>query len=338
MQTPLAFESLFLSEIGLFRFRVAAAVAKPCEAVGRAFRAEGRPGPPGNERPPARSKRGRWHLIGRLELVLERYLLFGRLSYPVHLQFFVQFASQAVQCHHLRQPGFHPSRTPHAFFPAALAALPDRQRSLESRGEIVAAKQIDGFLPVLNPTALHHHRPAHGGLEPGSCLHHRVFHFSWSPSLFFFRRLSSVLRNRYESLPVSIMCAWSVRRSSMALHKRAFGNTVVHSENGRFVVTITDAFSDLPAMTWNNISAPASARATYPISSMTSSSYRVQRAVTRLSSLVCRASTSSLTISAAVVKRTRLRCRHAATARPMAKCVFPVPASPRSKTGSVRPM
>src|SRR6267143_1298061 len=95
----------------------------------------------------------------------------------------------------------------------------------------------------------------------------------------------------------------------MALHNRAFGNTVVHSENGRFVVMITAAFSALPAITWNSISAPASARATYPISSITNSSYRVQRAVTRLSSLLCLASTSSLTISAAVVKRTRFRCR-----------------------------
>src|SRR6266446_6795571 len=79
----------------------------------------------------------------------------------------------------------------------------------------------------------------------------------------------------------------------MALHNRAFGNTVVHSENGRFVVMITAAFSALPAITWNSISAPASARATYPISSITNSSYRVQRAVTRLSSLFCLASTSS---------------------------------------------
>jgi hypothetical protein len=31
-----------------------------------------------------------------------------------------------------------------------------------------------------------------------------------------------------------MMWAWSVNRSSIALHKRAFGNFVVHSENGRF--------------------------------------------------------------------------------------------------------
>ena len=31
-----------------------------------------------------------------------------------------------------------------------------------------------------------------------------------------------------------MMCAWSVNRSNMALHNLAFGNIVVHSENGRF--------------------------------------------------------------------------------------------------------
>ena len=39
-------------------------------------------------------------------------------------------------------------------------------------------------------------------------------------------------------MPVSIMCARSVIGSSNALHKRGLGNTCVHSENGRFVVTI----------------------------------------------------------------------------------------------------
>jgi hypothetical protein len=46
-----------------------------------------------------------------------------------------------------------------------------------------------------------------------------------------------------------MMCAWSVSRSSIALHSRALGNFVVHSENGRFVVTITAARSARPAMT-----------------------------------------------------------------------------------------
>jgi hypothetical protein len=38
-----------------------------------------------------------------------------------------------------------------------------------------------------------------------------------------------------------MMCAWSVNRSNMALHNRAFGNIVFHSEKGKFVVTITAA-------------------------------------------------------------------------------------------------
>ncbi len=36
-----------------------------------------------------------------------------------------------------------------------------------------------------------------------------------------------------------MMCARSVTRSSNALHSRGFGNTCVHSENGKFVVTIS---------------------------------------------------------------------------------------------------
>src|SRR6266567_1054164 len=40
-----------------------------------------------------------------------------------------------------------------------------------------------------------------------------------------------------------MMWARSVIRSSKALHKRGLGNTCVHSENGRFVVTINVARS-----------------------------------------------------------------------------------------------
>ena len=43
---------------------------------------------------------------------------------------------------------------------------------------------------------------------------------------------------RKDSVPVSMMWALSVIRSSSALQSRGFGNTVVHSENGKFVVTI----------------------------------------------------------------------------------------------------
>jgi hypothetical protein len=42
---------------------------------------------------------------------------------------------------------------------------------------------------------------------------------------------------------VSIMWARSVIRSNSALHNRGFGNTVVHSENGKFVVTMIAARS-----------------------------------------------------------------------------------------------
>lgn len=51
------------------------------------------------------------------------------------------------------------------------------------------------------------------------------------------------------SLFRSRQCGRSVSRSSIALHNRALGNFVAHSENGRFVVTITAAHSARPAMT-----------------------------------------------------------------------------------------
>ena len=53
-----------------------------------------------------------------------------------------------------------------------------------------------------------------------------------------FLLLSSVRRKRNDSVPASTMWARSVIRSSSALQSRGFGNTVVHSENGKFVVTI----------------------------------------------------------------------------------------------------
>jgi len=54
-----------------------------------------------------------------------------------------------------------------------------------------------------------------------------------------------VRRKRNDSVPVSMMCARSVIRSNNALHDRGFGNTAVHSENGRFVVTMRAARSEV---------------------------------------------------------------------------------------------
>src|SRR5882762_8615423 len=69
------------------------------------------------------------------------------------------------------------------------------------------------------------------------------------------------------------MCARSVTRSSSALHKRGLGNTVVHSEKGRLVVTIRAVFSARSEITWNRNSAPTSASGTYPTSSSAINSY-----------------------------------------------------------------
>jgi hypothetical protein len=55
----------------------------------------------------------------------------------------------------------------------------------------------------------------------------------------------------------------------MALHNLAFGNIAFHSENGRFVVTITAAISARPEITWNSSSTADSGIATYAISSIT---------------------------------------------------------------------
>jgi hypothetical protein len=72
------------------------------------------------------------------------------------------------------------------------------------------------------------------GRRSGPAWRHRDSHFFL---------LSMVRRKRNDSVPVSMMCARSVIRSKSALHNRGFGNTVVHSENGRFVVTIIAARS-----------------------------------------------------------------------------------------------
>src|SRR6266568_6727806 len=121
---------------------------------------------------------------------------------------------------------------------------------------------LKGSLPVFADEEVHRVRPLTQPLL--SLLHYRPANLSFIPFVhflipFFFSR---VRRNRYDSSPVSMMCAWSVSRSSIALHNRAFGNIVVHSENGRFVVTITAAFSARPAIIWNIISAAASGIAT----------------------------------------------------------------------------
>ena len=48
-------------------------------------------------------------------------------------------------------------------------------------------------------------------------------------------------RKRQDSVPVSMMWARWVRRSTTALASRGSGKTFVHSPNGRLVVTISDA-------------------------------------------------------------------------------------------------
>ena len=56
-----------------------------------------------------------------------------------------------------------------------------------------------------------------------------------------FLLLPNVRRKRKDSVPVSMMWARSVIRSNTALQSRGLGNTVVHSEKGKLVVTMQGA-------------------------------------------------------------------------------------------------
>ncbi len=82
------------------------------------------------------------------------------------------------------------------------------------------------------------------------------------PHIHRFFLFSIVRRKRKDSVPVSMMCARSVIRSNSALHNRGFGNTVVHSENGKLVVTMIAARSARSEITWKRNSAPMSASGT----------------------------------------------------------------------------
>ena len=147
-----------------------------------------------------------------------------------------------------------------------------------------------------------------------------------------------VLLKRNDSVPVSMMCARSVSRSTSAWQSRGFGMTCPHSENGRLVVTMTAARSARSAITWNRSSAPSLGErhvAELVDADQLDPLPAAERAAQGVGGA---ASTSSLTRAVAVVKRTRRRCSQAATHSPEARWVLPVPASPISSTGSARAM
>src|SRR5450755_497118 len=85
---------------------------------------------------------------------------------------------------------------------------------------------------------------------------------------------SSPWRKRQDSVPVSMMCALWVIRSTTAFASRASGNTLVHSPNGKFVVTIRLPRSLRSEMTWKTSSAAPSGNARYPSSSNRRTSIR----------------------------------------------------------------
>ena len=91
------------------------------------------------------------------------------------------------------------------------------------------------------------------------------------------------------------------------------------------MVTMMAAFSARSAMTWKSSSAATSASGTYPSSSnavQLDPRPACQHAAQRLLPLCFY---GWLTSAAAVMKRTRLRCRQAAIARPVSRWLFPVP-------------
>src|SRR5512138_1220071 len=93
--------------------------------------------------------------------------------------------------------------------------IADFQCALKGSIPVFAYEEVDRVLPLTQPLlSLLHHRPAN--------LSFVLFVHFLIP--FFF---STVRRNRYDSSPVSMMCAWSVNRSIIALHNRALGNIVV---------------------------------------------------------------------------------------------------------------
>jgi hypothetical protein len=68
-------------------------------------------------------------------------------------------------------------------------------------------------------------------------------------------------RKRQDSVPVSMMCARWVRRSTTALASLGSAKTLVHSPKGRFVVTISDPRSWRSESTWKTSSAAPSGSA-----------------------------------------------------------------------------
>jgi hypothetical protein len=77
----------------------------------------------------------------------------------------------------------------------------------------------------------------------------------------FLARCSRPRRRRQDSLPASMMCARWVSRSTTAFARRASEKTLVHSPNGRLVVTIRLARSLRSERTWKVRSAGRRRRA-----------------------------------------------------------------------------
>src|SRR2546422_6991959 len=101
--------------------------------------------------------------------------------------------SATVQLHHFRKAFFDP---PTPFQVITFLTPADLECMLEGGGVIRTQEHVDGLFPTAQPFfSLHHHRPTQVRSIP-------FFRVHLLPPFF-----SNVLRKRYDSVPVSMMCA-----------------------------------------------------------------------------------------------------------------------------------
>src|SRR5262249_32044742 len=91
---------------------------------------------------------------------------------------------------------------------------------------------------------------------------------------YFLRRLPAVVSSRNDSVPVSMMWALKVSRSTIALQSRASVKVRCHSENGALEAIAMARRSSRSVKIWNSSFAPTLSSSRYPNSSRQSRSAR----------------------------------------------------------------
>ena len=142
-------------------------------------------------------------------------------------------------------------------------------------------------------------------------------------------------RNRQASLPVSMMCARWVRRSTTAFASWGSGNTLVHSPSGRLVVTMINGvfvvFADHRKHQAGGAGGQRQVAEVVKADQLGAgvARHHASELPAGLGCLGCRSP-----VRRSVVNRTRRPCWQARTASAIARCVFPVPLSPSRITDS----